>query len=84
MATSDVGPLPSIVSAEHTGTIFPVGDPNALFLRVKTTWESPGSLEVMSTNAREEYEVNYSEESNYRLLMSVYDRAIAVNAATRR
>jgi glycosyltransferase involved in cell wall biosynthesis len=75
-AVSNIGPLPSIVKDGISGIIFEPGNPDSLLQQVRAAWETPGMLERMGVGARVEYEEKYTEESNYKMLMEIYEKAI--------
>ncbi|WP_394752642.1 glycosyltransferase family 4 protein [Crenothrix sp.] len=72
-AVSNLGPLPSIVKHGLTGVNFEPGNPESLYQTVKATWQNPELLEQLAHNARKAFEANYTEESNYTLLMTIYN-----------
>lgn len=72
-AVSNLGPLPSIVKHGQTGVNFEPGNPESLLQVVRTAWLSPVLLEKLAHNARKAFEANYTEESNYHLLMNIYN-----------
>lgn len=76
-AVSDIGPLPSVVEQGLTGIVFAPGDPAALLKAVREVWGSP-ALERMGAAARTRFESRYSEDANYRQLMSIYQHASEV------
>ena len=80
-AVSDIGPLPSIVQHGGSGVVFSPANPESLLKEVRTAWETPGLLERLGQGARAEFETKYTEEANYRMLMAIYEDAIAVNRA---
>lgn len=79
VAVSDTGPLPGLVGGGRAGAVFRPADPGSLLAAVRTAWEAPGALERMSRSVRQEYEQRYAEESNYRALLQIYERAMAAH-----
>jgi glycosyltransferase involved in cell wall biosynthesis len=77
-AVSGIGPLPHIVQHGRTGVVFRPGDPGSLLDSVRSAWHRTGQLRSMSEQARAEFEEKYAEGANYRALMDIYDRAVAV------
>jgi glycosyltransferase involved in cell wall biosynthesis len=73
---SRVGVMEEIVRDRVTGLHFKAGDPNDLAEKVKWAWTHPREMETMGREARSEYEVKYTAERNYELLMGVYRRAL--------
>ena len=73
---SRVGVMEEIVRDRVTGLHFKAGDPNDLAEKVEWAWTHPREMETMGREARSEYEVKYTAERNYELLMGVYRRAL--------
>lgn len=82
VAASNLGPLPSIVSEDISGLIFPAADPEALYYKIRNAWETPGLLEGLGKGARAEFEIKYNEDANYQTLMQIYNKAILQNNHT--
>lgn len=78
-AVSNIGPLPSIVRQGENGVVFAPGDPQSLLAAVRAAWEKTGELERLAAGARRSFEVLYTEEANYRMLMAIYAQAIDVS-----
>jgi glycosyltransferase involved in cell wall biosynthesis len=75
-AVSDLGPLPSIVKHGESGAVFQTGNPAALLQEVRRAWSTPGLLATLGDGARASFEVNYTEEANYGMLMAIYENAL--------
>ncbi len=73
---SRMGSLPELIQDGVTGLLFESG--NALDLAEKMRWAQahPDALAKMGENARRQFDLHYSEEENYRQLMSIYKEAI--------
>jgi glycosyltransferase involved in cell wall biosynthesis len=71
-----VGSTAEIVHNGITGRTFAPG--NAAELSERLTWAdaNPDLMEAMGRRARTEFEVKYSAERNYRMLMDVYRQAL--------
>ena len=65
-----------VVADGRTGKLFRPSDPQDLAEKVTWAWEHPKAMELWGEQARSEYELKYTEQSNYRILMEVYERAI--------
>ena len=78
-AVSNIGPLPSIVKNEISGVVFEPGNPDSLLWQVRAAWENPDILERFGACARAEFEAKYTEDANYKMLMAIYEKAIAVS-----
>lgn len=76
VAVSNLGPLPSIVQEGVSGVVFEPGNPASLHQVVQGIWQVPGGLEKLGRGARQAFEANYTEESNYEMLRRVYEQAI--------
>lgn len=78
-AVSDIGPLPSIVEHGTSGAVYAPRNPEALLREVRALWITPGLLERLGNGARKQFESKYTEQVNYRILMGIYQGAIAVS-----
>lgn len=83
-AVSDIGPLPSIVRQGENGVVFRPADPQSLVETVRAAWESEGYLDRLAGGARRSFEELYSEEANYKMLMTIYEQAIEVSRRRRK
>ncbi len=75
-AVSDLGPLPTIVRQGVSGVVFEAGNPVNLMQQIRNAWTTPSLLTALGQGARAAYEAHYTEESNYKMLMSIYRIAI--------
>jgi glycosyltransferase involved in cell wall biosynthesis len=80
-AVSNIGPLPSIVRQGENGVVYAPGDPQSLLGVVRTAWETAGELERLAAGARRSFEALYTEEENYRMLMTIYAQAMEVHSS---
>ena len=80
-AVSRVGPLPSIVRHGESGLVFEAGNPAALLHEVRYAWSTPGLLAALGHGARTAFEADYTEESNYQTMMTIYLKAMDGNAS---
>jgi glycosyltransferase involved in cell wall biosynthesis len=83
VAVSNIGPLPSIVQPGKNGVIFEPGDPQSLLAAVRAVWEKTGELESLAAGARRSFETLYTEDVNYRMLMTIYGQAMEVSQRRR-
>jgi len=83
VAVSNIGPLPSIVQPGKNGVIFEPGAPRSLLAAVRTVWEQAGELENLAAGARRSFETLYTEDVNYRMLMTIYGQAMEVSQRRR-
>jgi glycosyltransferase involved in cell wall biosynthesis len=73
---SDLGALAVLVEDGRTGLRFRPADPEDLAAKVEWAWTHPRELAEMGQEARREYELKYTAERNYELLMEIYRLAI--------
>jgi glycosyltransferase involved in cell wall biosynthesis len=73
---SRLGSLPEIVEDRVTGLHFNPGDAEDLASKVEWAWSHPLELTEMGHAARAKYELYYTAEKNYSLLMGIYDQAL--------
>lgn len=76
VVASDLGAMASLVDHGRTGLRFRPGDASDLAEKVEWLLSHPQELDKMRKEARHEYEVKYTAERNYKLLMEIYERAI--------
>jgi glycosyltransferase involved in cell wall biosynthesis len=78
---SRLGSLPEIVEDRVTGFHFNPGDAEDLASKVEWAWNHPLELTKMGRAARVKYEMDYTAEKNYSLLMGIYEQALAAYAS---
>ena len=76
VVASDTCSAGELILQARTGLVFRVGDVNSLADQVQWIWEHEEEAAEMGRNARQQYELDYTAERNYRLLMEIYERAI--------
>lgn len=74
---SNLGAMSSIIDHKRTGLHFRPDDPDDLAKKVEWIISHPAELERMRQEARAEYEVKYTPERNYKMLMDIYESAMA-------
>jgi glycosyltransferase involved in cell wall biosynthesis len=74
---SDLGAMPEIVDRQLTGLLFRPGDAADLAQACASAWSDVSGLQRMGKNARAEYEAKYAAQENCRMLLAIYERAIA-------
>lgn len=67
------GAAAELVAAERTGLHFRPGDPDDLARQAERLLSDPTRLARFRRRARQEFERNFSSESNYMQLMSIYE-----------
>ena len=74
---SRLGVLAEAVTPGKTGLTFTPGDPADLAEKVDWMVNHEEESVSMGRNGRREYEEKYTPEDNYRMLMSIYEKAIS-------
>ncbi len=74
--SSDVGSMKSLVEHQRNGLHFAPKDVKDLRRQVEWLMENPAKRKQMRREARDEYEAKYTAETNYRMLMNIYRRAV--------
>jgi glycosyltransferase involved in cell wall biosynthesis len=77
VVVSRLGSLADLVDEGRTGVSFQPGDPVDLAAKVSGLLSDPGQLWRMREEARAEFEAKYTADRNYKLLMGIYERALA-------
>lgn len=72
---SSLGSLSSLVAHGYTGRQFQPGNDTDLRTQVEWVLAHPEDLFRMRRNAREEFNLKYTAERNYELLMGIYEKA---------
>lgn len=75
---SDIGPLPLLV-ANGEGATFRTGQPDSLLKELQKLWAHQPALKAMAERAFASWKSHYSQEQNYKLLLKIYERALAFN-----
>jgi glycosyltransferase involved in cell wall biosynthesis len=73
---SRTGVASEIVRAGQFGLHFAAGDPADLAAKVRYAWEHPAEMVDMGRQARREFEMRYTPERNYEMLLAIYRRAL--------
>ena len=79
---SDLGAMAHVVDHGRTGRRFVPGDPTDLIFQVRSLLADAPELHRMRQTVRREYEQHYTAETNYRILMAIYEGARAGLAET--
>jgi glycosyltransferase involved in cell wall biosynthesis len=80
---SALGSMKEIVTDQLTGLHFIPGNPESLAEKAALAWDNPGRMREMGAAARREYLTQYTADSNYEQLMSVYQRAFRAGVPER-
>jgi len=76
---SRIGGLPEVVQDGITGLLFEPGKVEELADKMKQLWGNPTLCRKMGQAGREKVIREYNEDVYYERLMTVYDRALAMN-----
>lgn len=77
--TGNLGNPQEIVHDRYNGLIFQYNSVDSLVKTVTMLENDEIDIMTLSRNARETYLINYNEEINYSILMSIYDRVYKIN-----
>ena len=77
VVASDIGGVSSMIDDKRTGLFFHPGDSEDLASKVNWIFSHQKEVLQMRRAAREIYEIKYSAELNYNILMNIYKTAIA-------
>lgn len=78
---SRLGAMEEVVADGDTGFHFEPGDAGQLAGKALWAWTHPDEMRQMGRQARREFEAKYTAESNYPILMSIYESVMAPGAA---
>lgn len=70
---ANIGAIAEITDNGRTGLHFRPGDPSDLAAKVDWLLSHPEKLAQMRKEARREYELKYTAERNYEILMGIYN-----------
>jgi glycosyltransferase involved in cell wall biosynthesis len=73
---SDLGSMAERITHERTGLLFTPGDAADLARKVSWAFEHPEAVQSMRAAARREFEDKYTAETNYKMLIGIYEEAI--------
>ncbi len=71
------GAIQEIIEDGRTGLHFTAGNAQDLAAKVEWAWTRPDVTERMGREARSDYELKYTPERNYKLLIDIYERVLA-------
>ncbi len=80
VVASRIGVMEEIVEEGRTGLLFTPGDAQDLAAKMEWAWSNPEAMKEMGRAARREYEAKYTAETNYQILMHIYEQARAERA----
>ncbi|MFE4107912.1 glycosyltransferase [Almyronema epifaneia] len=73
---SYLGAMVTMIEHQKTGLHFQVGNSDALIEQVFWMLDHPQAWSEMRQAARSNYELNYTAEQNYQMLMQIYQRVL--------
>jgi glycosyltransferase involved in cell wall biosynthesis len=73
---SRLGAMQEIVRHQHSGLLVDPNNSEQLADSVAWGWAHPARMRAMGTAARREFELKYTAEKNYLLLMDIYQKAM--------
>lgn len=77
LIASNLGGIASVIQNKRTGFLFKPGDAADLKAKVEWAWAHPENLTAVGQAARREFEVKYTADRNYEMLMEIYDQVTA-------
>jgi glycosyltransferase involved in cell wall biosynthesis len=77
VVASRLGAMAELVHDGRTGLLFEPGNPVDLALKIHALLDDPERIIAMRRLSRREYEEKYTVETNYRMLMRIYEEAVA-------
>jgi glycosyltransferase involved in cell wall biosynthesis len=76
VAASRLGSMACLVKDNQTGGLFEPADAASLASCVQQLWQNQARLGKMANAARNDFELNYTEEANHQRLMVIYQMAM--------
>jgi glycosyltransferase involved in cell wall biosynthesis len=76
---SRIGSMEELIDDGRTGILFAPGDARDLANKAEWLFTHPDKLQLMSAEARREFETKYTAEQNYKQLMQIYGSATSVS-----
>ena len=80
VVASRLGAMAELVDDGRTGLLFEPGHSADLALKIQSLLENPARSLEMRRPARREYEEKYTAETNFRMLMTIYEEAAAMKS----
>ena len=76
---SRLGAMAEIIEDGKTGLLFEPGNSKELATRVRWMIEHEDQTKVMGRAARMECESKYNADTNYEILMNIYEKAVKIH-----
>ena len=80
--SSRLGSMEEIIDDQRTGLHFSPGDSDDLATKIDWAWRHPERLTEIGKGARLEYEAKFTNATNYKILIDIYNKAINDNQST--
>ncbi len=74
---SNLGALAEMVEHGRTGFHFPPGDAGSLSGLIDKICDQPGLVDSMRSAARRQYEISYTPDRNYEIMMRIYSNIVS-------
>jgi glycosyltransferase involved in cell wall biosynthesis len=81
---ANIGALQGLIDSGRTGLHFQSGNAEDLALKVAWLVDNPEALKQMRQEARSEFENKYTDRTNYKILIDIYERAIEDSKTSRK
>jgi len=76
------GAMAEIVRHGVTGLLFEPGSADDFAAKIEWAWSNEGDINQMGRAARTEFETKYTAQTNYQMLMHIYEQASAARSGT--
>jgi len=76
---SKIGSLSEMISDRKTGLLFEPGNEKDLMRMIKWMVNNPHEVKMMGGRARREFELKYTAEKNYNILINIYNKVKSAN-----
>jgi len=73
---SNLGNMPNMVKDAYNGLLFETGNSDELAQKIEGLMSDKEQLRKMSDNCRQNFEERYTAESNYKILMKIYEETL--------
>lgn len=76
LVATDLGFSVEAISDGYNGYKVTLNDVNGFIDKIKYLWENPELCKCMGANARNDYEIKYMPEDNYKQLIEIYEKTM--------
>jgi glycosyltransferase involved in cell wall biosynthesis len=81
VAASRLGSLAELVKEGTNGFLFPPNSPEPIAAVVRSAWVDQKGLELLARGAHQSFLTSYTEDANFKSLLSIYEEAKAERSA---